>query len=142
MKNIFWAIFFLMVGTLPAAAQRTDAGLSIPEQLGITAGIAQACNVNPEMLKNYELIASRLIANPAPTAEIEYAELQTYAQAKLEALKGQKKTPQLSCSEVLARFENQPLFQSVVFKDGTVKLPDGKLIKPVRTAKKKKAGKK
>ncbi len=142
MKNIFWAVFFLMLVSSPAVAQRTDEGLSVPEQLGITAGLAAACQADADTLKNYELIASRLIANPAPTLDVEHAELKAYAQAKLNAMKDQKKKPQLSCREVLTRFKRQPLFGSVVYRDGTVKLPDGKIVKPKRPLKTKKAGKK
>ncbi len=137
MKNIFWMVLFLGIGSVSAHAQWTDVGLTMPEQLGITAGIALACNVDADTLKNYELIASRLMANPAPDEAAERAALKTYAESKLNAFKSQKKKPKLSCGEVLARFEKQPLFESVVYRDGTVKLPDGKIVKPVRSMKKK-----
>ena len=38
----------------------------------------------------------------------------------------------MNCVEVLERFEEQDIFDSVVYRDGTIKLPNGKVLKPKR----------
>ncbi len=131
-KSILLAILSIILSTSALADSRTAKNLSTAQQLGITAGIAQACNVDTEQLKNYELIASRIIVNPTINKAAETAILKEYAQSKLKAYKTQQKSPNLSCREVVGRFYNQDIFKSVVYPDGTVKLFDGTVIKPVR----------
>ena len=116
---------------------RTSQGLSELQQLGITAGVAQACGVG-EKLKNFELIANRIIANPTATVEEEKKQLKEFAAYKLAAYNEQKRQPALSCQEVVRRFNDLPIFQSIIYADGTIKLPDGRIIKPNRPLKKAK----
>lgn len=124
------------------ANSRTMQGVSETEQLGISAGVALACDVDEEQLKNYEMIASRIISNPLKTDAAEKAALRLYAQAKLKALTEQKKQKLMNCNEVLSRFESQEIFKSVIYRDGTIKMPNGKVIKPERPLKTKKTSKK
>lgn len=135
-KNIgllFCLTVFLIGQEVSAdASTRTARGISETEQLGITAGVALACHADEEQLKNYEMIASRIIVNPVSTEKEEREVLRLYAQAKLKAYEEQIKFPEIACREVLNRFYNQPIFKSVVYRDGTIKLPDGKIIKPQR----------
>ena len=115
---------------------RTSQGLSELQQLGITAGVAQACGVG-EKLKTFELIANRIIVNPTATAEEEKKQLKEFAAYKLAAYNEQKQQPALSCQEISRRFNNLPIFKSVIYADGTIKLPDGRVIKPTRPLKQK-----
>lgn len=132
----------LLITTPSFATSRTMRGVSETEQLGISAGVALACKVDMEQLKNYEMIASRIIANPLKTDALEKEALRVYAQAKLKAYQEQKKQNLMNCSEVLDRFEEQEIFNSVIYKDGTIKMPNGKVIKPKRPLTKKKSKKK
>ncbi len=115
------------------AESRTLNGVPVIDQLGISAGVALACDVDEEQLKNYEMIASRIIVNPTKTLQEENKRLHQYAEAKLKAFAEQKKRNLMSCKEVKKRFENQDIFKSVVYRDGTVKTPDGTVIKPKRS---------
>ncbi len=115
-----------------AAGSRTADGLSEGDQLAITAGVALACGADDDKLATYEMIASRILVNPTRSDKEENAVLTAYAQSKLRAYQEQKKAPEMSCQEVLNRFYKLPLFKSTVYRDGTLKLPDGKKIKPVR----------
>lgn len=114
---------------------RTASGLSDSDKLAITAGAAQACNADADKLDTYEMIASRILVNPTRSEKEENAVLTAYAQKKFQTYQEQKGAPEISCSEVLARFYKLPLFRSTVYRDGTLKLPDGKIIKPVRPLK-------
>lgn len=136
MKKNIWILSFLIL-TVPSvcfSASRTLNGIPENEQLGMMAGLALACNAGG-LLDDYELIASRIMANPAVTKQEELSLFRGYAQAKLKAYKEQKNAPEVSCGEVLDRFSRLPIFQSVVYADGTVKLPDGKVITPKRKTK-------
>ncbi len=124
------------------ATSRTLKGVSETEQLGISAGVALACKVDMEQLKNYEMIASRIIVNPLKSENAEKEALRLYGQAKLKAYTEQKKQKLMNCPEVLKRFEEQDIFDSIVYRDGTVKLSNGTIIKPKRPLKGGKSKKK
>ena len=100
--------------------------------LGTMAGLAEACGEKDKKMTDYELIASRLIANKANSDEEEIDGYHRYAEKKMTAMRKQKSSPQMSCNEVLRRFENMPIFKSVVYSDGSLKLSDGTFLKAKR----------
>ena len=146
-KNIsllFCIGLVVLTPTSLLANSRTAKGVSLTEQLGISAGVAFACQVDADQLENYEMIASRIIVNPIKTDKEEKEALKIYAKAKLKAFKEQKQKSLMPCGEVLKRFEKQEIFKSVIYRDGTIKMPNGKVVKPQRPVKssKKKVKKK
>ena len=135
MKKIIMLLLLLAVA--PAYAddvERTTEGLTEAQQLGITAGLALACNAGSK-LDDFELIASRLIANKALTAEDEQKGYREFAESKFEAYNEQKNDPKESCGAIMDSFNRLPLFRSVVFADGGIKMYDGTYLKPVRPVK-------
>ena len=134
---LFCAATVLLFNLSVHADVRTAKGLSETEQFGLSAGVALACGVDRDQLKNYEMIASRLIVNPLNTDAAEREALNVYAKAKLKAFTEQKQRNLIPCSEVLKRFENQEIFKAVVYRDGTLKMPNGRVIKPERPVVKK-----
>ena len=139
MKKI---LLFLCLFSLPVlAAERTTNGLTEAQQLGITAGTALACNAGSR-LDDFELIASRIIANKALTAEAEQKGYREFAESKLRAYNEQRNNPQESCGAVLDSFKHLPIFRSVVYADGGVKMYDGSYLKPLRPVKQNKSKKK
>ncbi len=132
------ALIFLLLTLMPVICQaqsRTGNGLTDAEKLAILAGAAQACQANQDKLINYEVIVSRILVNPTTSEQEETAVLTAYARKKFQVFNEQKAAPEMDCAEVLRRFDNLEIFKSVVYQDGTVKLPDGKIIKPVRPVK-------
>lgn len=139
-KGFFIFVFMCFSISHVYANGRTSRGLTEAQQLGITAGVAQACSVGNK-LKTFELIANRIIANPIPSDELEKKELREFAAYKLNAYNSQKNNPVLDCSKVLKKFYKLPIFKSVIYADGSVKLPDGRILKPMRPLKKNKKSK-
>jgi len=135
MKNLFF-ILLCLLATPVLAEDRTTRGMTIPTQLGITSGTALACNAGSK-LDDFELIASRIIANSAATEEAEQAGYREFAEAKLRAYNEQRNDPQESCSAVLDSFRHLPIFRSVVYADGSVRMYDGSFLKPQRPVQKK-----
>lgn len=139
MKKI---LLFLCLFSFPVmASERTTNGLTEAQQLGITAGTALACNAGSR-LDDFELIASRIIANKALTAEAEQKGYREFAESKLRAYNEQRNNPQESCGAVLDSFKHLPIFRSVVYADGGVKMYDGSYLKPLRPVKQNKSKKK
>ena len=129
-------IFVLcLCGLYNTAAAQNIQKMSDAEQLGMMAGFASACGATNK-LDDFELISSRLIANAATTEQAEKQQIRVYMQAKFEAIQRQKNEAPLSCSEILESFNKLPLFNSIVYRDGSVKLPDGTWSKPLRSPKK------
>ena len=54
----------------------------------------------------------------------------TYNEAKVRSYTRKKGSGLIGCDEVNIRFNNQKILQSKLYKNGTIKLPDGKIIKP------------
>ena len=127
-----------LCATTSFAGERTTRGMTLPAQLGITAGTALACNAGSK-LDDFELIASRIIANSSPTEEAEKAGYREFAEAKLRAYQEQRNNPQESCSVVLDSFRHLPIFRSVVYADGGVRMYDGSYMKPLRPVQQKKS---
>ena len=135
MKKLIMLILLLVA--MPVFADdvaRTTEGMTEAEQLGVTAGLALACNAGGK-LDDFELIASRLIANKALTAEAEQKGYREFAEAKFRAYNEQKSDPKESCGAILDSFNRLPLFRSVVFADGGLKMYDGTYLKPLRPVK-------
>ena len=135
MKKI---LLFLCLFAFPViAGERTTNGLTEAQQLGITAGTALACNAGSK-LDDFELIASRIIANKALTSEEEQKGYREFAESKLRAYNEQRHNPQESCGGVLDSFNHLPIFRSVVYADGGLKMYDGSYLKPLRPIKQNK----
>ena len=116
MLSIFWGSYSVLGAELNVFDEAT--------QLGTIAGLAEACG-ETKKVETYELISARLIANKANSEEQEMEGYQRYAAEKLRASREHKKSPKLTCGEILNRFQKLPLFKSVVYKDGSLKFYDG-----------------
>lgn len=55
-----------------------------------------------------------------------------YNKAKATAFMEKRGDGYFGCDEVNRRFNNQKIFKSTLYKNGTIKFPDGKVIKPRR----------
>ena len=119
----FFLILFLLLQTRMAFGAKLSV-LDEAAQLGTMAGLAQACGAQKK-LDDYELIAARIIANKSGSIEAEQMGYRRYAEEKVNAAKIHLKSPKMSCSEIIHRFEKMPIFKSIVYKDGSLKFYDG-----------------
>ncbi|MBP5343713.1 MAG: hypothetical protein J6Y85_01365 [Alphaproteobacteria bacterium] len=117
------------------AQNRLGLDTSLANQLGSAAGAAYACNAG-KSLEDFEVIASRLLANSAETAEDERSLDEAYVEAKIRAMKLHKKEHPMSCQEILKRFQDMRIFKFIVYADGSVKKDDGTMLYPKRPVKK------
>ena len=132
MRLIFLICFSFVLSF--SAKAKSVREMSEEEQLGTLAGAALACG-SKQKLEDFELICSRLIANKTASEIEEKRRIRIYMEAKWQALQQQKNGSGVSCSEVLEHFNNLPLFDSTVYGDGSVQLPDGKWSRPIRRIK-------
>lgn len=130
MKRIF---FFLFVGLFALSAHaQTLNGMTDAQQLGSMAGLALACNAGSR-LDDFQLIASYVIADSNPTEAKRQKAFKQFAAEKLRTYNLQKKAPVEECPAILKRFYNLPIFEVTIYRDGSVKFPDGKILKAPST---------
>lgn len=126
MRKVFFGLLFLSISTLCRA--QTLNGMNDAQQLGSMAGLALACNAG-QRLDDFQLIASYILANTYPLPEKRSKAFQQFAEEKLRTYNLQKQRPIEDCPTILNRFYNLPIFEVTIYKDGSVKFPDGKILK-------------
>ena len=125
----------VMLSTSVFAQNNSGLDLALANQLGAAAGAAYVCKAG-KALEDYEVIASRLLANSAATNEEEQTLNETYVAAKVQAIKLHKSKHPMACKEILNRFKAMRIFKFVVYADGSVKMDDGTMLHPKRPLKK------
>lgn len=125
---MIFLLISLVITTQAVAQDRTLNNLTEAQLLGITAGTALACNAGGK-LDDFELIANRYISNQAMSDADEKKGYKEYAEKKIQTYREQKNNPQLTCGEVLDSFNQLPIFKTIVYADGSIKTPEGKIIK-------------
>ena len=126
MKYIFLLLSMSLACTAFARSS-TLQNMTDAQQLGTWAGLALACN-GGNKLDDFEFIASRIIGNQATSDEERNKSFKEYAEEKLRAYNLQRKNPTTPCNQVLEHFDGLSIFRAVVYDDGSVKLPDGKIL--------------
>lgn len=127
MKKLLVLLCLIFPAT--AHAQRQTV-MNEAEQLGLLAGLASACGADAHVLHDYEEIASRIIANKAPSQSVEDMLVKDYATAKARFYLNQIKSPEVSCGEVLSHFTQMPVFSFNLYDDGTLITNEGKYLYP------------
>ena len=95
---------------------------------GYVAGEGLACGAS--RYPAYELIARAFLVSSAKTDEEQAKGMYEYNSAKAEAYLSKKQDGLYECEYINQRFDKQKIFASKLYKNGTLKLPDGKVIKP------------
>ena len=126
MKYIF-ICFFALSFTVTAHAQTLN-GMNDAQQLGSMAGLALACNAG-DKLDDFQLIASYILGNTYPLESQRQKAFTQFAAEKLRTYNMQKNHPVEDCNTILKRFYKLPIFEVTIYKDGSVKFPDGKMLR-------------
>jgi len=98
------------------------------QSLGYVSGEGLACGA--KRYKSYELIARAFMVSSAKSDKEQTQGMYAYNSAKAEAYLSRKHSGLLGCDEIIQRFNKQKIFNTKVYKNGTLKMPDGKIIKP------------
>ena len=96
--------------------------------LGYLAGEGLACNASK--YHTYEMIARTFLISKARSDDEQAEGVELYNQAKANAFISMMKNGSSGCPSVARNFDNQKIFKTIIYGDGTLKMPDGKIIKP------------
>ena len=98
------------------------------ENLGYVSGEGLACGA--KKYPSYETIARAYLISSSKSDKEQADGMYAYNNAKAKGYMRRKGSGLIGCEEINARFNQQKILQSKLYKNGTIKLPDGKVIKP------------
>ena len=128
MKKCFaWALLASLCGGV-APAKAEMAYLDEVRALGAVAGQGLACGA--AKYDTFEMLAMAILISKAPSDNLQAQAMYAYNEEKANAYLSKQYDGMFECAEINARFDNQGIFEAVLYADGTIKMPDGKIITP------------
>ena len=121
-----FVLTFLWAENIQAAPQPTY--LEEVQGLGYLAGEGLACDASK--YHTYEMIARAYLVSKAKSDAEQAKGVEIYNEAKANAFIVKMKDGLSGCDFIAQNFDNQKIFKTVIYGDGTLKMPDGKIIKP------------
>ena len=124
MKYIIAVLIFLV-----ASINEVSAGyIEDVKNLGYVAGEGLACGA--QRYKAYELVARAYLVSSASSDQEQEKGMNEYNQAKAQAFLSKRHDGLWNCDAINRRFNKQQIFKTKLYKDGRLKMPDGKVIIP------------
>jgi len=127
MKKIFTYVCVSSFFCFHAFAQ-TPTYIEEVQAFGYLAGQGLACRASK--YDTFELIARTFLISKAASDSMQAEGMRAFNDAKAEAFLSKIKDNMSGCAQIAESFDNQKIFKSVIYGDGTLKMPDGKIIKP------------
>jgi len=129
MKNWLGILVFLLAfGESASVEARKLTYLDEMHALGSVSGQGLACK--SQKYHKYELLARAILVSKATSDKVERDGMISYNTGKAEAFMAMEASNFADCAEVIPQFDNQKIFQSVLYSDGRIKMYDGTIIKP------------
>ena len=124
--------FFLGLGLgtifLPTIALAQMSYLDEVRALGAVSGQGLACGASK--YDSFELLARAILITKAPNDSFQAQGMYAYNEEKANAYMSKQMDGMYNCAEINRRFDNQEIFNATLYADGTIKMPDGKIITP------------
>ena len=124
MKYVLASLIVLVASLSPAQADY----LEDVKNLGYISGEGVACNA--KRYPSYETVARAFLVSAAKSDEEQARGMYAYNAAKASAYMRISRSGYFNCDEINKRFDKQEIFNTKLYKNGTLKMPDGKVIKP------------
>ncbi len=129
MINRLWIlIFFLAMNFSSSVQARKITYLDEMNALGSVSGQGLACK--SQKYHKYELLARAILVSKATSDQVERDGIISYNTGKVDAFMAMEASNFADCAEVIRQFDNQKIFQSVLYSDGRIKMYDGTMITP------------
>lgn len=128
MKKILTSVSALIFSAASASAQLPY--IEEVKVLGAIGGQGMACGST--RYSTYEMLARAIMLTKAPNIEMMNKAIYAYSEAKADSYMSKQLDGYYECPLIVRRFDNQEIFNITLYADGTLKMPDGKIIKPFR----------
>lgn len=110
-----------------AAAQEATY-LEEVQALGSISGQGLACDATK--YQTFELLARAIMISKAASDGVQEQGMKAYNDYKARSFISVVKDGFRDCDSIVRRFDKQQIFKSTLYGDGTIKMPDGKIITP------------
>jgi len=121
--KILWTMFLFIISSSAQADYLDDV-----RNFGYISGTGIACGARG--YKSYETLARAYLVSAAQSDQEQAEGMYEYNTAKAEAYLRQRHSGLFACEDINERFNSQKIFQAKLYKNGTIKMPDGKIIRP------------
>lgn len=111
----------------------TIAGAQMPymeevKALGAVSGQGLACGASK--FDTFEMLARAILLTKSPSERLQNEAIYAYSEAKANAYMSKEMDGFYECGAINRRFDEQEIFKAVLYGDGTIKMPDGKILTP------------
>lgn len=96
--------------------------------LGAIAGQGLACGASK--YDDFELLARAILLTKSPSDKLQTDAIYVYSEEKADVYMSKELDGFYDCANINRRFDNQEIFKAVLYGDGTIKMPDGKILTP------------
>ena len=124
-----WEFFLILIMLAnPATAAKKPTYLEEVFALGSVAGQGLACR-SPKY-HQFELLARAIMIGKAANGAMQKQGIEEYSAGKVDAFMNIESENFANCNDILKEFENQKIFNSILYSDGKVEMYDGTIITP------------
>ena len=96
--------------------------------LGAVAGQGLACG--SAKYDTFELLARAIVLTKSPNDELMDKGLKIFTEEKADVFVSKQLDNFADCANIVSRFDAQDIFKITLYGDGTLKMPDGKILTP------------
>ena len=125
MQKLIAVLLCLGVAT-PAFAQMSYEDEA--RALGAVAGQGLACG--SAKYDTFEMLARAIILTKSPNDELMDKGLKIFTEEKADVFISKQLDNFSDCANIVSRFDAQDIFKITLYGDGTLKMPDGKILTP------------
>lgn len=126
MKKAVLLSLYLSLLAAPVCAQMPY--IEEVKALGAIAGQGMACGSSK--YDTFEMLARAILLTKAPNNKLMNDAIYAYNEEKANAYVSKQMDGFYECPLILQRFDNQEIFNITLYADGTLKMPNGKIITP------------
>lgn len=98
------------------------------QSMGYLSGLGLACQASK--YDTFEMLARAYLISKATSDEQQEEGMKAFNEAKVDSFVSKIKDNMSRCSQIADSFNKQKIFKTVLYGDGTLKMPDGSIIKP------------
>lgn len=124
MKKWLLILSLLLCGN----AQAQMSYIEEAKALGMIAGQGLACEASK--YQTFELLARAIILTKSPSLAQQSEGLKAYLEEKADIFVAKQLDNFANCPNIAKRFDEQEIFKTTLYADGTIKMPDGQIFTP------------
>ena len=121
-------IAFLCIMLVAGSANAQMSYMEEVKALGLISGQGLACGSTK--YDDFELLARAILLTKSPSDAVQQRAIYAYSEEKANAYVSKELDGFFDCQEIIRRFDNQEIFNAVLYGDGTIKMPDGQILTP------------